>query len=290
MFNIGNAKAPNVISRSSLEVDPAYEVELTVYNLTPAYFGIIPDMGKTGFLASLQSKTIQIKTFLPQNFSLAFGSNYETPLSKSMSSHLAESPGAQGDSAGAKKRQTAAKGLAIAENLGGAPNQAKAASAQVWKSGGPLSLSIPFVFAAATNTEKDVLSKFRILTKLAAPHEALGMLFSPGPSVLGVAANSISDTFGEGKNAFHITCKLGKFMYLDNVVVKNVDANIDFINDVNGKPMYMTFNVAIETFFTVTKQDIDDMLDHPSLGGNGVKTDSVESTPVLKTDRVRASQ
>jgi hypothetical protein len=197
---------------------------------------------------------------------MQFGSTWDTPYDKSFSEQLA-----------AKGFNKLAGLTEAVTNITGAANRSKFMTAMVWKSGQPLSLSFPFVFAATSNTEKDVLDKFRFLSKLVTPQETeSGLLKSPGPTI----ADQLRALEG-----INIQCRVGNFIYLDNVVIESVDSNIDFILDKNGKPMYMTLNVAIKTFYTLTKTDIDDMLDRPQLTANGVvvkaKKKTKTKTPTL---------
>jgi hypothetical protein len=247
LANVGTANRPTIVRNTILNVHPAYEIELIVKG------------------AGDDPKTVEvIKTFLPENFSMQFGSSWDTPYDKSFAEQLAA------------KGMNKLSGLTEAiTNITGAANRSKFMTAMVWKSGQPLSLSFPFVFAATSNTEKDVLDKFRFLSKLVTPKETeSGLLKSPGPTIAGQLRTLEGIT---------IECRVGNFIYLDNVIVESVDSNIDFILDKNGKPMYMTINIAIKTFYTLTKSDIDDMLDRPQLTANGVVVSAKKkkSTPTL---------
>lgn len=248
LANVGSAQRPQSVYNTSLKVHPAYEVELTVRNS--------PTSGRVEV----------IKTFLPESIGIQLGSSWENPYDKSF-----------GDMLGGKEGQAAN----AAADIAGAPNRSKWMTAMVWKNGQPLQISLPFVFAANENTETDVLSKFRFLSKLVSPDElgAGNSLRSPGPTIAGQVIDSAS---------VQISCRIGNFLFLDNVVVESVDANIDFILDENGKPMYMTFNVTVKTFYSVTKEDIDKMLGDSRLVANGVRNMNINPQDIqnpVKVDR-----
>jgi hypothetical protein len=274
--DIGVATPP-VNYDSSLKVHPAYEVELIITGANAGYFGVGG------------GDTITIKTFAPQSFSMQFGSTWDTPFEKTAGEAF---------SAFGKKAGSIGNFADLSNALAGTPNRSKYQTAMVWKNGQPLHLSFPFVFAAVTNTQEDVTEKFRLMSKLVTPAEMEGgLLISPGPSAAGQGiGNFLSNPGAEAvKSAnFNIACRVGQFIYLDCVVVDSVDANIDFILDIQGKPMYMVFNVSIKTFYNITKQDIDKMMDHPKLYSQGVRASdasiaaSESANTIRKFDRERA--
>ncbi len=291
IFNLdkANRPLPSVDNKGQLEgTHESYIVKLIISGAKGDVFGA------TDFV---------ISAYLPENYSLQFGSSWATPLDKTIGEAIAGIPPANGKGTGSKivnGVRKVAPILNIATMIAGGANRFKLQTAHIWQNGQPLSLSIPFHFAANTNTYDDVIRHFRTLSMLASPTEAFGILYPPGPTLLGAAETLIKANLGEikGTSAFDglkglegtkISIQLGQFAYIEPIIIESVDSTIDTINDEDGKPMFMAINVNIKSYYTMSANDIDKMINHPILKGrpdNSRKpiSRSQEDQPLLNDD------
>jgi hypothetical protein len=194
---------------------------------------------------SKDGSKVTFEANMPERYHIGMTSNWSSPFaSKDAATALGGSKGAIVEA-----------GL----NAAGATSKNKASSIQIWESSSGISMNVDLIFMAIKNTAQDVREKHRMLMKLAAPSEMMGgvMLRQPGPS----AADAALGFFG--KTSRKISLHMGRNLYLDNVIIKGVSADMTSLCDINGHPVSMTINVDIETFYTCfTVQDIDKMFDY----------------------------
>lgn len=121
----------------------------------------------------------------------------------------------------------------------------KAHTAQVYGGCTPLTVTIPFVFQAINDTQKEVVDPIKYLLRLAAPYLEGKVLVAP-LHVLGLKDE-------------YVSLSIGQFIYLPFVVLKSVHPTFKTILYKNGKPMSATVEVTVETFYAITKNDVDEM-------------------------------
>ena len=184
---------------------------------------------------------------LPERYSIDFSSSWSSPFAKSDLSSLA------GLAGGAAGEAIAAGALAVA----GISSKLKSQSVQVWDSTSPMSFSVQMIFNAETNSEADVRDKHRALLKLCAPSEGPGgVLFQPGPTIAG----KVGDMLRTSDTSRNITLFLGRYIMLDNVIIKGVSSDVSTLCDIKGIPINMTINLQVESFYSsFTSEDIDKM-------------------------------
>lgn len=230
--NINTAVVPAVAIRPTVQ-NTAYQVELDV-------------RAPSNYMKRLTNgqKIFPIVANLPERFNMNLSSQWDSPFAKS----LAQTAGdAVGGAAGAA--------ISNLPGVAGVADKLKAQTIQVWQASSPMSFSIDFVFNAQESTETEIRKRHIALLKLVAPTEmgeglAGNVLAAPGPTVIGAA-------FGDSRR---ISMRVGKYMYLEDIIVKSVSADLVSKFDENGIPISMTCNVDVESFYSFfTTQDIDKM-------------------------------
>lgn len=182
-----------------------------------------------------RSGSIDVDTPLPETFPLNLETSWDTPFNQPISSM-----GGQSLQAGA----TAVTGVT------GQTTSTKWLSGAVWTQGSAITMTIPFVFQAYSDPVKEVLEPMRDLMKMVAPSEGTGgLLKAPGPHGLSTSNSSLG---GE-----YIIVEIGKFLKLEPVVITAVNEEFDTQFDAKGNPIAVTISVDIQSFWTVTQQDID---------------------------------
>lgn len=242
-----NANAPGVMPY----LEPAYLAELLVLRDGEEY--------------------VRINTPIPENFELDLSSNYDRPLAGPASQLVGQAMQAKGmQQAGAVVANPLTEQIATMTT--GLTSQNKYLSGAVWSSGSVLGISIPFILYAQSDTTKEVLDIELKLMQLAAPSEVAGMLIAPGPRIIN--AEAIMDTalslatggiFGGGTRFSDIsemggdviTLYLGKFLEIGPCIIRSVSATHDAMFDADGRPITAVLNVAFETYFTTTKEDLE---------------------------------
>ena len=108
----------------------------------------------------------------------------------------------------------------------------------------PLHFSFTFQLDAYGDTEKDVEEPIINLLKMSTPkRKDSGFLESPGPSM-------ISD-----ENRIYM--RIGKFFFLDSVVIQNVDITFyTVVSKADGRYMSADINVSLTTAYTPDQDDI----------------------------------
>lgn len=183
---------------------------------------------------------VNLTTPLPENYQFSLASNFDTPFNQPLSDIF-------GRASGGKISQRAAQGATAVTGL---TTLNKYMSAAVWTGGSALQLTIPFVLQAYEDPKTEVLMPMKKLMQAVAPSESLSFLRAPGPHLL----NNGEDGLLGGDD---ITVKIGRFFKLNPCIITNVDESFDTQFDHNGDPLGVVINVSILSYFTTTKQDLD---------------------------------
>lgn len=214
--------------------------------------GIAPEYLAILDVSGTEEESFTVTTPLSENFSLRLGSQWVQPFNKS-SQEIEESIQRLGE----KFNGAAGKRIRWGGVLGSAGMAASGIrlknqllTAQMWESSDPMSLSIPFTLQANKSAKIDVMDKVAKLLKCVAPRVINGaMMAAPGPTLVG------TEFLGR-----KITLSIGKFLVLDNCIIRDVDAQLDSIIGEEGLPMKAVVNISVESFFgCFTTQDIDKM-------------------------------
>lgn len=237
IINPGTASAPAIQDRTP-------KVERTgnymTHGIDPRYQAILNVVDNTE-----KKNSFTIVGTLPERFTLTLSAQWADPFNNTSMT------------AGLKASGQIGAGTEMAANLAmsaaGISDRNKFQSASVWQGGSPISLTVPFIFIAETSAQKDVIDKLSKMMKLVTPVEGKnGIMYSPGPTMLGTVMSN---------NSRKISVRLGSFMQLSNVVITNVSADVDAMFEQEGKPISMTVNVDLHSYFVTTDKDIDEMLD-----------------------------
>ena len=218
------------------------------------------------------SATVKIEALLPQNFNLDLRANWSqkdamglkdlanatTPAAKAMNKYgRGRSTSRTGKALrtasryGSKAvRVAGAVTSAASDYLGLSNATAKFMTAHYWQGASPISCNIPFEFIAEDDPDKQVLEPLKELYKLAAPYEEDGIIIPPGPSVAG----SLSAI------GIRINIYLGRVLAFENVIIESVAAEMDTRPSKNdGKILHAKVDVSFTSFYTATRDDIDNM-------------------------------
>jgi hypothetical protein len=210
--------------------------------ITPQYQIILDVTGDEAI--KIGRSIFPIVAALPERYNIGLSSSWDTPFANmSIGDSISKFGSVYGKDIPSNIIDT---GLGVL----GIGTRHKYQMAQVWQSTSPLSFNIDFVFNAQTNTEKDVRSKHIALLKLITPSVLEGgILAAPGPNIL---KSTIS-----GRN---ISLQLGTYIRMENIIVKDVSADVQTICGADGIPHSMTVNVAFESFYAgMTTDEIDKM-------------------------------
>ena len=175
--------------------------------------------------------------YMPEQFNLGVSGDWE-PLLANMISNI---PGAS-------------SAMNFGRLLGAVPYD-KMLTGQVWRSSEPLSFNLNLQFDAETNAEKDVTEPVQKLISWALPirdSEGGFLLKPPGPTIF--------------DQTNRMSMRIGRFMYLDNVIFPNVD--VTWYTAPDGKGQYIAADVAltVRTFFTPDRKDIMDYFGRATTG------------------------
>lgn len=165
------------------------------------------------------------RAFVPESFNLSIQNHWEPLFGE-----LNDSNRSVGSRAGAAV---------------GAPINLKYFSRLIWLGTEPLSFQFTFLLDAYGSTEDDVQKPIQDLIRMATPSRSKSGAFleSPGP-------NMVSDEK-------RIYMRIGKFFYLDSIVLDSVDVTFYAIADAtNGKFMSADIQVQLRTAYTPDQQDI----------------------------------
>lgn len=239
--NVGTAIAPNVPSSSAVvDIDPKYSVEL-----------FVNDGGSIDSMRSLSgSRIFPMLANIDEKYSLNFSSTWESPFSRASAGDVASKL------LGGK---VSGEDIDRILNAAGIGSRLKIQSARVWTGSSPLSFDFTMKFNAIKDTEAEIRQRHMALLKLAAPSESIGVgsarvLKAPGPTLAG---GVLSDT------SRRIDLRVGKYLYMKDVVVDNVASEIDCLCDANGIPISMSVAVQISSFYACfTTEDIEAMFNN----------------------------
>ena len=182
--------------------------------------------------------TFSFRTQIPERFPIGLATTWDTPFNQPFSEALGG--------------QYASRTEQLGRIVLGQSSLNKWMSGAVWTSGSVLEVSgIPFVLQARTDAKKEVLEPFQKLLRLVAPLEdSNGMLKPPGPHLLGENTKYGGEV---------ITFRIGKFFTMSPCIVESVQGDFDTQFDSNGYPISATVSVTVKSFWSVTRQDIQDM-------------------------------
>ena len=235
--NQGNGQRPSASSQSrSLKNGPRPEYSVQI-NVTG-----------DSKIAELNAGVFPIVAALPERWHMNFSSNWQSPFGKNYLGDAASNALANktGMSQGA-----ASEVVSGASAVAGIPTRFKHQSAQVWESTSAMSFSLDLIFHAKENSEKEVKAKHKALLQLTAPSELGPLLVQPGPIIL---EQTISP------NSRNISLQIGKYLFLDNVIITGVSSDVVTLCDVNGIPISMNINIEVQSFYACfTVEDIEKM-------------------------------
>jgi len=196
-----------------------------------------------GLYITANEDNISIRASLPETFEFMSDSDYDTPFSSGIISN--------------------ARLKLITRLTTGSAGATQNMSMQVWQGTNPINLSFPLVFTAESDTDKDVITPIKQLTKLTMPSSVGGVLFSPGPrfkkkDTLDKNA-ALLDILSYVELTNLISLQIGNFMYFPSVVITSVSQQYDVRLDGRGRPIKATVSVGFRTFFTPTQDDVEKM-------------------------------
>lgn len=183
-------------------------------------------------------------TTLEENFSYSIASNWETPFARSSAELAAAASGA------GKPGKIIAFSAEAARSAAGLNIGNKMMTAQIWQSSDPIKFSFPFTFVAVSDAKKQVRDKVAALTKCVVPYMVnSGVMRAPGPTLV-----------NNGTSGRDITLQVGKFITLENCIIRSTDVQFDSMMGADGIPMKAKVTIDIESFFACfTTQDVDKM-------------------------------
>lgn len=215
-----------------------------------------------------KSGTIQFSGFIPPDFSISLDSNWTSPFTDTTANNVAQNGvptlfgGLSGTKAGQRLDQVQA-GITMA----GGSSFIKMFSAMKWSGPSYFSLDLPIFLDAYTNTRTEVHNRIFQLLCLCAPSEKAGVLIPPGPAPINEIVDSGLQSLGQltGKDlssaapddSESFTVEIGNFLKMSPCIVRSVNANMDNVfEDGTGLPISADFNLAISSYFAVTREDL----------------------------------
>jgi hypothetical protein len=166
----------------------------------------------------------------------------------------------------------------LSQVISGHSTVSRYASRRIWTGGGALDFTLNLKFEAQENVSIEVLKPLIELQRMSLPYSGNGsitpqiksgstgeflrslydnaktllkesFLYPPGPSPFGDAAAQ-----GAGE---HIIVKLGKFMIIEDVVIKDIGIEVPVRFVEGGAPVGAIVNVHFQTFEMLTKERLD---------------------------------
>lgn len=212
-------------------------------------------------LDSSGGKIFPIVAALPERYNINFSSNWGAPFSNASVTDFAKLAG-NAKYKGVSIQDAITFGTNMLSKATGVSTRLKSQSVQVWEGSSPLQFSVDLIFHARTNSDTDVRDKHLALLKLAAPTE-----HGPGGQVLMQPGPIIVDQAWDG-NSRKISLQIGKYLFLDNVVITSVGSDVETLCDEKGNPIAMTINIEVTSFYaSFTAQDIQRAFDAGRNGG-----------------------
>lgn len=207
--------------------------------------------------------TVKFSGYVPEDFNISLASNWVAPFA---GMGLSDVPGANNRAVGVDRTL----------KFSGYSSLHKLVSARVWESPQYLTLELPIFLDAYHSTQEEVMDPMVQLLSMAAPDEIGGLLIPPGPApakeVLNAAMNAVTDVTGVGhaqefdsQEAF--TVRLGTFFAMSPAIITNVSASGDCaFEDSTGHPIAADFMVTVESYFAVTRKDLQAWFNPQTLG------------------------
>lgn len=252
ILNLGTAQKPLSDVQSINGIPLEYLVTLDVQDADLRSGGIFP-----------------LYAVIPESYSISVGATYDTPLANygiedavgSLASKYTTATPPAGSPSLSPAQQMRNNilnafggGTSKMMSILGASTKSKYQSVQIYKSGQPMSISLDLVFNATLNGNLDVRDKVKELMKLCIPKETIGGMMSlPGKNILGALEE------GAGTDRL-VSLRIGKFFYMKECLLKNVNADISSIYGESGVAHSITAQITVETVYaTVTDKDLDAM-------------------------------
>jgi hypothetical protein len=194
---------------------------------------------------------INVRLYLPEQFTFAIGTSYQQPFAQSM------------------VKQTLTNFAAM---VGMTNFVTQAMTLQVWQGTTEVQFSLSFELHAKTDAEKDVIQPIKDLLYLNLPGRTQsfgGFLTPPGPSLTvdkpsGLSLEALSQAV---KYKNEISLQIGHFMRFDSVVIEQVNHVFDTQFDKKGLPTSAQVDVQFKTFVVPVRDDLNRMF----LGGKSVQ-------------------
>jgi hypothetical protein len=143
--------------------------------------------------------------------------------------------------------------------IGGLSANFKALTTKIWRHSEPLTFDFKLEFDAKDDVIKDVITPVTNLISMASPTSSGLFLHAPGPTL----TDGIT-----GRNG-RISLRIGKFLYIDSVIINSLDIAFPSAFDNYGRPIAMDCEISLETWYTPDKDDIDSYF---NLGQNNLVT------------------
>lgn len=238
--NIGSATPP---AASDALTQQARVSHTNNYGVVPEY-QIVLDVRNDQSVDSSGRRIFPLVGNLSEQFNLEFSSSWDSPFARTgINDLLGRVSGLDSES--------------IAGALGavGMSNKIKHQTAQVWQESSPLSFNVEMIFRAQKDSLREVKDRHRALLKLAAPSELANtggaVLRAPGPTLSGKLIDP---------NSRQITLYIGRYLKVENVVIKSVSSDVECLFDKDGIPQAMTIALAVESYYSsFSTNDIDKM-------------------------------
>lgn len=240
LSNLNSAAAPDVSGASG-----AYRDQ---YGVSADYQAIINVRGDTSYLGG--SKLFPIIAAMPERFNMEFSADWKAPFAGASVGGAIESAAARFGA------NVSGELINLVSQVSGNATRNKYTSFQVWESSSALQFGLELQFSADRNTESDVRAKQLALLKMCAPYEGPGkMLLPPGPSLAGRG-----ELAAASQESRRTSLTLGRYIHLDDVIIRSVSSDVQWILDKDGRPMLMTIQVQVSSYYeSFTVQDIDAM-------------------------------
>jgi hypothetical protein len=132
-------------------------------------------------------------------------------------------------------------GTRIAQAMG-VPVNVKALTQQIWTGTDPLEFQFTFLLDAYKDAALDVHTPIKRLQQIATPVREGIFLDAPGPNIV--------------NNTRRIYLRIGRFFFVDSVVITEIDVTYHTISDKKGQYQAADVAVSLRTAYTPDQQDI----------------------------------
>jgi hypothetical protein len=124
----------------------------------------------------------------------------------------------------------------------GVPVNVKALTQQIWTGTDPLEFEFTFMLDAYKDAFNDVQKPIQDLLRIATPVRNGIFLDSPGPTII--------------SNQRRIYLRVGRFFFLDSIVITGINVTWHTLSDVKGQYQAADVSVSLRTAYTPDQQDI----------------------------------